>query len=438
MVSSTAAALRGGVFICPLQGFASKPGPPFYFRELDLVDSAQATSAIVPTYARANVAFERGEGCWLIATDGGRYLDFGAGIAVSSLGHAHPHLVEALVNQGSKLWHVSNLFQIPEGERLAKRLTEATFADLVFFANSGAEANEAAVKMARRRHFVGGHPERYRILTFEGAFHGRTLAMIAAGGQKKYLEGFGPKVDGFDQIAIADLAAVEAAVGPETAAVMIEPIQGEGGVRVVPPAFLRGLRRICDERGLLLIFDEVQTGIGRTGRFFAYEHCGVHPDILTSAKGIGGGFPLSACLATADAARGLTLGVHGTTFGGNPLAMAIGNATLDVALAPGFVERVARLGLDLRQRLAELKDRHASLIEEVRGEGLLVGLKLNAPPADFAEAALAERLLVIPAGDNVVRILPPLIVSEDELAEGVKRLQAAASAVEERLMVAVT
>ena len=402
------------------------------------MDSAQATSAIVPTYARANVAFERGEGCWLIATDGGRYLDFGAGIAVSSLGHAHPHLVEALVNQGSKLWHVSNLFQIPEGERLAKRLTEATFADLVFFANSGAEANEAAVKMARRRHFVGGHPERYRILTFEGAFHGRSLAMIAAGGQKKYLEGFGPKVDGFDQIAIADLAAVEAAVGPETAAVMIEPIQGEGGVRVVPPAFLRGLRRICDERGLLLIFDEVQTGIGRTGRFFAYEHCGVHPDILTSAKGIGGGFPLSACLATADAARGLTLGVHGTTFGGNPLAMAIGNATLDVALAPGFVERVARLGLDLRQRLAELKDRHASLIEEVRGEGLLVGLKLNAPPADFAEAALAERLLVIPAGDNVVRILPPLIVSEDELAEGVKRLQAAASAVEERLMVAVT
>jgi len=401
------------------------------------VDSAQATSAIVPTYARAHVAFERGEGCWLVSNDGERYLDFGAGIAVSSLGHAHPHLVETLVEQGSKLWHVSNLYQNPEGERFAKRLVEATFADLVFFANSGAEANEAAVKMARRRHFVDGHPERYRILTFEGAFHGRTIAMIAAGGQKKYLEGFGPKVDGFDQIPIADLAAAEAAVGPETAAIMIEPIQGEGGVRIVPPAFLRGLREICDRRGVLLIFDEVQTGIGRTGRFFAYEHCGIHPNILTSAKGIGGGFPMSACLATADAALGLTVGVHGTTFGGNPLAMAIGNATLDVVLAPGFLERVARLGLDLRQRLAELRDRHSGLIEEVRGEGLLVGLKLKAPPADFAEAALAQRLLVIPAGDNVVRILPPLIVSDDELAEGVRRLDSAASAVEERLMVAI-
>jgi len=401
------------------------------------VDSAQATSAIVQTYARAPIAFERGEGCWLVSTDGERYLDFGAGIAVSSLGHAHPHLVETLIEQGSKLWHISNLYQNPQGERFAKRLVEATFADLVFFANSGAEANEAAVKMARRRHFVDGNPERYRILTFEGAFHGRTLAMIAAGGQKKYLEGFGPKVDGFDQIPITDLAAVEAAVGPETAAVMIEPIQGEGGVRMVTPAFLRGLREICDRRGILLIFDEVQTGIGRTGRFFAYEHCRVHPDILTSAKGIGGGFPMSACLATADAARGLTLGVHGTTFGGNPLAMAIGNATLDVVLAPGLLERVARLGLDLRQRLAELKDRHSGLIDEVRGAGLLVGLKLNAPPADFAEAALAQRLLVIPAGDNVVRILPPLIVSEGELAEGVMRLDAAAAAVEERLMVAI-
>jgi len=398
------------------------------------VDSAQTTSAIVPTYARAHVAFERGEGSWLISTRGERYLDFGAGIAVSSLGHAHPHLVAALIEQGSKLWHISNLYENPEGERFAKRLAQATFADLVFFANSGAEANEAAVKMARRRHFIEGHPERYRVLTFEGAFHGRTLAMIAAGGQKKYLEGFGPKADGFDQIPITDIAAVEAAVGPETAAIMIEPIQGEGGVRVVPAAFLRRLRDLCDRLDILLIFDEVQTGAGRTGRFFAYEHCGIHPDILTSAKGIGGGFPMAACLATAEAARGLTLGVHGTTFGGNPLAMAIGNATLDVLLAPGFIERVARLGLDLRQRLAELKDRHLRLIEEVRGEGLLIGLKLKAPPSDFAEAALAEKLLVIPAGDNVVRILPPLIVSEDELAEGVKRLDAAASAVEERLM----
>jgi acetylornithine/N-succinyldiaminopimelate aminotransferase len=399
------------------------------------VHSAQATSAIVPTYARANVAFERGDGCWLISTDGDRYLDFGAGIAVSSLGHAHPHLVEALTQQGSKLWHISNLYQNPDGERFARRLADATFADLVFFTNSGAEANEAAVKMARRRQTLGGHPERYRVLTFEGAFHGRTLAMIAAGGQQKYLEGFGPKVEGFDQIAVTDLDAVEAAIGPETGAVMIEPIQGEGGVRVIPNAFLRGLRDICDRHGLLLIFDEVQTGMGRTGRFLAHELSGVRPDILTLAKGIGGGFPMSACLATADAARGLTVGVHGTTFGGNPLAMAIGNATLDVILAPGFIERVARLGLVLRQRLAELKDRHPRVVEDVRGEGLLMGLKLKVPPAEFAEAAIAQKLLTIPAGDNVVRVVPPLIVTEEELAEGVKRLDAACSAIEERLLV---
>jgi acetylornithine/N-succinyldiaminopimelate aminotransferase len=400
------------------------------------VNSAQATSAIVPTYARAKIAFERGEGCWLISSTGERYLDFGAGIAVTSVGHAHPHLVETLVSQGSKLWHVSNLYQNPEGERFARRLVDATFADLVFFANSGAEANEAAIKMARRRQSIDGHPERYRVLTFEGAFHGRTLATIAAGGQAKYLDGFGPKVDGFDQIPITDLAAVEAAVGPGTGAIMIEPIQGEGGVRVIPPAFLRGLREICDRHGLLLIFDEVQTGVGRTGRFFAHEHSGVRPDILNSAKGIGGGFPMSACLATADAARGLTVGVHGTTFGGNPLAMAIGNATLDVILAPGFIEHVARLGLNLRQRLAELKDRHGSVIEEIRGEGLMVGLRLKVPPANFAEAALTQKILVIPAGDNVVRLLPPLVVTEEEIAEGVRRLDAACAAVEERLLVA--
>jgi acetylornithine/N-succinyldiaminopimelate aminotransferase len=401
------------------------------------VNSAQATSAIVPTYARAKIAFERGEGCWLISSTGERYLDFGAGIAVTSVGHAHPHLVETLVSQGSKLWHVSNLYQNPEGERFARRLADATFADLVFFANSGAEANEAAIKMARRRQSIDGHPERYRVLTFEGAFHGRTLATIAAGGQAKYLDGFGPKVDGFDQIPITDLAAVEAAIGPGTGAIMIEPIQGEGGVRVIPPAFLRGLREICDRRGLLLIFDEVQTGVGRTGRFFAHEHSGVRPDILTSAKGIGGGFPMSACLATADAARGLTVGVHGTTFGGNPLAMAIGNATLDVILAPGFIERVAQLGLNLRQRLAELKDRHGSVIDEIRGEGLMVGLRLKVPPANFAEAALTQKILVIPAGDNVVRLLPPLVVTEEEIAEGVRRLDAACAAVEERLLVAI-
>ncbi len=391
------------------------------------------SSAIVPTYARADLTFERGDGCWLTTTSGERYLDFGAGIAVVSLGHSHPHLVETLTRQGGKLWHTSNLFQMPEGERFARRLVDATFADLAFFANSGAEANEAAIKMARRRQWIDGHPERFHILTFEGAFHGRTLATIAAGGQAKYLEGFGPKVEGFDQIPITDLAAVEAAVTLETAAIMIEPIQGEGGVKPVPAAFLRGLREICDKHDLLLIFDEVQTGVGRTGRFFAYEHCGINPDILTSAKGIGGGFPLSVCLATADAARGLSAGVHGTTFGGNPLAMAIGNAVLDVVLAPGFIENVARMGSLARQKLGALEDAHPRIIEEVRGEGLMLGLKLKMSPGDFAAHARAHHLLSIPAGDNTVRLLPPLIVTEEELSEAVRRLDAACIDAEQAL-----
>jgi len=391
------------------------------------------SSAIVPVYAKADLAFDRGEGCWLISTSGERYLDFGAGIAVNSLGYSHPHLVDALTRQGAKLWHSSNLFQIPDGERLARRLVEATFADLVFFSNSGAEANEAAIKMARKRQSVGGHPERYRFITFEGAFHGRTLATIAAGGQAKYLEGFGPKVEGFDQISVTDLKAVEAAIGPETGAILIEPIMGEGGVRVVPPAFLRGLRALCDRRGLLLVFDEIQTGVGRTGRLFAYMHAGVAPDIMTVAKGIGGGFPMGACLATRDAAKGFTTGVHGTTFGGNPLAMAIGNAVLDVVLAPGFVEGVARRGLLMRQRLAELKDRHGQIIEEIRGEGLMIGLKVKVPNGEFSAAAREERLLTIPAGDNVVRLVPPLIISEEEIAEGVRRLAAACVRLERQL-----
>ena len=383
------------------------------------------SSAIVPTYARADVTFDHGEGAWLTTTSGERYLDFGAGIAVISLGHSHPHLVEALTRQGGKLWHTSNLFQMPEGEKLARRLADATFADLVFFANSGAEANEAAIKMARRRQYVDGHAERFHILTFEGAFHGRTLATIAAGGQKKYLEGFGPKVEGFDQIPITDLAAVEAAVTEATAAIMIEPVQGEGGVRTVDSAFLRGLREICDRRGLLLIFDEVQTGVGRSGKLFAYEKLGVTPDILTTAKGLGGGFPVGACLATADAARGLTTGVHGTTFGGNPLAMAVCNAVLDVVLAPGFLENVERLGLNARQKLAALKDAHPNIIEEVRGLGLMLGLKLKVPPGDFAAHARAEHLLSIPAGDNTLRLLPPLTITDEELAEAVARLDRA-------------
>jgi len=388
------------------------------------------SSAIVPTYARADLTFERGDGSWLTTTDGERYLDFGAGIAVVSLGHSHPHLVETLKRQGEKLWHTSNLFQMPEGERLAKRLADATFADLAFFANSGAEANEAAIKMARRRQYVDGRGEKYRILTFEGAFHGRTLATIAAGGQAKYLEGFGPKVDGFDQIPITTLEAVEVAIAPETAAILIEPIQGEGGVRVVPPAFLRGLREICDKHDLMLIFDEVQTGVGRTGKLYAYELAGVTPDILTTAKGLGGGFPVAACLATADAARGLSAGVHGTTFGGNPLAMAIANAVLDVVLAPGFLDNVARLGLNAKQKLAALADAHPRVIEEVRGEGLMIGLKLRVPPGDFAALLRNEHMLSIPAGDNTLRLLPPLTISDADLDEALKKLDAACVAAE--------
>ena len=390
------------------------------------------TSSLLPTYARAKVSFERGEGAWLIARDGSRYLDFGAGIAVNSVGHGHPHLVAALTEQAQKVWHVSNLFEVPEAERLAQRLVEASFADVVFFANSGAEANEACIKMARKYHAAGGHPERYRIVTFEGAFHGRTLATIAAGGQQKYIDGFGPKVDGFDQVPFGDLEALKSAITPETAALMIEPIQGEGGLRVVSPEWLRTLRGLCDEHGLLLIMDEVQTGIGRTGKLFAHEWSGVTPDILSSAKGIGGGFPMGACLATGEAARGMVVGSHGTTFGGNPLAMAVGNAVLDIVLAPGFLEQVRQTGLLLKQRLASLKDRHPDIVDEIRGEGLMMGLRLVVPNTEFAAAARDEHLLVIPAGDNVVRLLPPLIIGEAEVSAALDKLEAACAAMELR------
>ncbi|MEZ0167279.1 aspartate aminotransferase family protein [Microvirga sp. TS319] len=391
------------------------------------------TSPLLPTYARAELSFEKGEGAWLYGRDGQRYLDFGAGIAVNALGHAHPHLVEALTQQASKLWHTSNLFQIPEGERLAARLVENTFADVVFFSNSGAEANEAAVKMARKYHHANGHPERFRIVTFEGAFHGRTLATIAAGGQAKYLEGFGPKVEGFDQVPLNDLDALKAAIGPETAALLIEPIQGEGGVRSVDAAFMKELRALCDRDGLLLIFDEIQTGVGRTGKLFAYEWTGVTPDIMSVAKGIGGGFPLGACLATREAAKGMTVGTHGTTFGGNPLAMAVGNAVLDVILAPGFLKEVERKGLLLKQRLAELKDRHPAVIAEVRGFGLMMGLRTVVPNTGFVAAARKQKIILIGAGDNVVRLLPPLIISDADISEAFDRLDAACAAMEAEL-----
>jgi len=391
---------------------------------------SQAASHVLPTYARVDIAFERGEGAWLTATNGDRYLDFTSGVAVNALGHAHPHLVAALTEQAQKLWHVSNLYRIPQGERLAARLCEHSFADMVFFTNSGAEAMEACIKMARKYQSVSGHPERYRIITFEGAFHGRTLATIAAGGQKKYLEGFGPPVEGFDQVPFGDLEAVKRAITPETGAILVEPVQGEGGVRVFAPEFLRALRALCDKHGLLLVFDEVQTGIGRTGDLFAYEHSGVTPDIMGIAKAIGGGFPVGACLATADAAKGMTPGTHGSTFGGNPLAMAVGQAVLDVLLADGFLDEVRRKGLYLKQRLASVVDAHPDIVDEVRGEGLLVGVRCKVPVAEVNAAMRDQDMLGVGAGENVIRLLPPLIISDAELDEGVRRFDAALAALE--------
>jgi acetylornithine/N-succinyldiaminopimelate aminotransferase len=377
------------------------------------------SSHVLPTYARVDLAFERGEGAWLFTAEGERYLDFTSGVAVNALGHAHPQLVQALNEQAQKLWHVSNLYRIPEGERLADRLCAASFADTVFFQNSGAEAIECAIKMARKYQSASGKPERYRIITFEGAFHGRTLAAIAATGNKKYLEGFGPPVEGFDQVAYADLEATKKAIGPHTAAIMIEPVMGEGGVRVVPHTFLRALRKLCDDNGLLLIFDEIQTGIGRTGDMFAYQHTGVTPDIMTIAKALGGGFPVGACLATAEAGKGMTAGTHGSTFGGNPLAMAVGNTVLDIIMADGFLDQMKQNALLLKQRLAELKDRHASVIAEVRGEGLLIGLRMIPQVSEMVDELRAEKMLTVAAGDNVVRLLPPLIIGEKEIAEAI-------------------
>ncbi len=378
------------------------------------------------TYLRAPLRFERGEGVWLIAEDGSRYLDFAAGVAVNSLGHAHPHLVESLKAQADKVWHLSNLYEVPGQESLGRRLAAATFADKVFFTNSGAEALECAIKTARRYQYAKGYPGKFHVITFEGAFHGRTLATIAAGGQEKYLEGFGPKAPGFYQVPFGDIAAVKAAITEETAAILIEPVQGEGGIRVVSNEFLRELRALCDEFGLLLVFDEVQTGVGRTGKLFAYEWAGVAPDIMAVAKGIGGGFPLGACLATAEAASGMVAGTHGSTYGGNPLAMAVGNAVLDVVLADGFLEHVRDVALVLRQGLASLKDRFPDIIEEVRGEGLMLGIKARVPSADVLKAVRAEHMLLVPAGENVLRLLPPLVTTAEEAREGLARIERAA------------
>jgi acetylornithine/N-succinyldiaminopimelate aminotransferase len=391
--------------------------------------------ALLPTYNRADVAFVRGEGSYIFDEAGRRYLDFGAGIAVNAFGHANPRLVAALTEQAGKLWHTSNLYRVPGQESLAGKLVANSFADTVFFTNSGAEACELAFKMARRYHFVNGHPERYRIISFEGAFHGRTLAGIAAGGNEKYLEGFGPKVEGFDQVPLTnnverDLAALNKMVGPETAALIIEPLQGEGGVKPVAPEFLRALRKLCDDQGLILIFDEIQTGVGRTGKLFAYEWLGIEPDIMCVAKAIGGGFPLGATLASAEAAKGMTVGTHGTTYGGNPLAMAVGNAALDMVLEDGFLAHVNKVGNYLSQQLGALVAGHPAIFESVRGQGLMQGLKMKVPNGDFITAAREAGLIVLPAGENVVRLLPPLTISEAEVREGVALMGRAASALE--------
>lgn len=382
------------------------------------------TTAVLPTYNRAAVSFERGLGCHVFDGAGERYLDFGAGVAVTSCGHSHPHLIAALTEQAQKIWHTSNIYQMPGQEKLASRLIANSFAETVFFTNSGAEAMECSIKMARKYHAAKGQPERFRLITFEGAFHGRTLATIAAGGQQKYIDGFGPKVDGFDQVPFGDHAALVAAIGPETAGILIEPVQGEGGIRPVPLQCLRGLRALCDEHGILLIFDEIQCGVGRTGKLFAHEWSGVTPDIMAIAKGIGGGFPIGACLATANAAQGMTVGSHGSTFGGNPLATAVGNAVLDVVLADGFLDNVQKMGLSLKQKLAGLADEFPDVIEDVRGAGLMMGLKCKGLNTAFQAAALRHKLLLIGAGDNVVRLLPPLVATEADVSEALVKLTA--------------
>jgi acetylornithine/N-succinyldiaminopimelate aminotransferase len=375
---------------------------------------------VMPTYARYDLAFERGEGAYLITADGRRYLDFASGIAVTALGHAHPHLVAALKAQADKLWHCSNLYRIPEGERLAKRLTDASFADSVFFTNSGVEAIECGLKLVRKYHDATGHPERYRVITLTGAFHGRTLATIAAGRQEKHTQGFEPLVEGFDQVAFDNLNELRAAITPETAAILMEPVQGEGGMRAASTEYMRALRQVCDEYGLLLFLDEVQCGMGRTGKLFAHEWSGVKPDIVSTAKGIAGGFPMGACLATEPVAAALTAGSHGSTFGGNPLAMAVGNAVLDVILADGFLARVDRMAALLRQRVDALVAAHPRQFKGVRGQGLMLGLQCEVPNTEMVAKLMEAGLLTVGDGDNVVRLLPPLIVEEAQIDEAVR------------------
>lgn len=385
--------------------------------------------SVLPTYNRAPLHFVKGEGCWLIEEDGRRFLDLGSGIAVNALGHAHPKLVEVLTEQANKLWHVSNLYEIPQQQALADKLVETTFADTVFFTNSGTEACELAVKMARKYWYEKGQPEKTGILTFEGCFHGRSSAAIAASGAEKMVKGFGPVLAGFKTLPWGDHDALHAAIDDTIGAILIEPVQGEGGIRALPDQCLKGLRDLCDEKGLLLILDEVQCGVGRTGRLFAHEWAGVTPDIMMAAKGIGGGFPLGAVLATEEAASGMVAGTHGSTYGGNPLGCAVGKAVLDIVSDNAFLDDVrARAGL-LRQKLEGLVAAHPDVFESVRGTGLMLGLKCKTPNVDVVKAGYAAEVITVPAADNIIRLLPPLNITEDEIDEALKRLDAAATAV---------
>ncbi len=380
-------------------------------------------SALMPTYNRADLAFERGEGAWLYATDGRRFLDFGSGIATSSIGHGHPHLVQAIAEQAARVMHTSNLYRVPQAERLAVRFVEASFADSVFFCNSGAEANEGMVKMMRKAMHETGRGERYRVICFDGAFHGRTLAMLAATGNKKYLAGFGPEVDGFDHVPFNNLNALRHAIGPQTAGVLVEPVQGEGGIRAASLDFLRGLRAACDEFGIILGMDEVQCGMGRTGKLFAHEWAGITPDVMSAAKGIAGGFPMGAILAKEAVAKHLVPGTHGTTFGGNPLACAAGNAVLDVILAPGFLAEVDRKARKLWWALEAVAAEYPTVLAEVRGAGLILGLQGVVPNTELQNAFTAEGLLTVAAGDNVVRLVPPLVLTDADCDAAVEMIR---------------
>ncbi|NBR90580.1 MAG: aspartate aminotransferase family protein [Rhodobacteraceae bacterium] len=386
--------------------------------------------SVLPTYNRAPLSFVKGEGAWLIEADGRRFLDLGSGIAVNALGHANPELVATLTEQAQKLWHVSNVYKIPEQEKLAEMLTDKTFADTVFFTNSGTETAELAIKMARKYHYEKGHPERIEIIAFEGAFHGRSTGAIAAAGSEKMVKGFGPLMPGFKQLKWGDHDALRAAITNQTCAVIIEPVQGEGGIRPVPDQCLKGLRDLCDETGTLLIFDEVQCGVGRTGRLFAHEWAGVTPDIMMVAKGIGGGFPLGAVLATEDAASGMIAGTHGSTYGGNPLACAVGAKVLEIVSAPSFLAEVNRISGGLRQGLESLVARHPDVFESVRGQGLMLGLKCKAANTDIVKAGYDAGVLTVAAADNVLRLLPPLTLTDAEVTEALARLDTAATALE--------